>query len=272
MLCGRCRKNQGLKKKKPYHKLTREEIDKLHAASEQTGFSQAEVLEIYNDYNSMLDPMDSLNGVSRQNFVEKTKILNHDASEKLAIKIFNAIEKTNPDYLSFKEFLHYLHLLYHGTADMKLDFSFKIIKGNKQRDYLTKDDFREVLVILLEIHSYLSGEQPPSESYVNQIIDYIIEQFDDNKNDRIERDEFRSTSEKNVDLFGVFQLVGGEALKSKFLKKTHDNEIVEMLKLLQKIKADYSSFYYKAHYLDVTRIEISAETPIPDSMFQSQLM
>lgn len=272
MLCGKCRKSPKLRKRKPYHKLTVTEIEQINAAREHTGFSQAEVLEIYNDYNSMLDPDNEQLGVSRANFVEKTKILNHDASEQLALKIFSAIEKADPDFLSFREFLQYLHLLYHGTTDMKLDFSFKIIKGNNRRDYLTKNDFREVLLILLEIHSYLSGDERPSETYVSQIVDYIIEQFDDDKNDRIEQHEFRATSEKNVDLFGVFQLVGGEALKSKFLKKSHDNEIGEILRLVNKIKTEYTGYYYKAHYLDVNRVLISGDGPAPDSVFQSQMM
>lgn len=272
MLCAaKKRLHKKHRRRTSYRKLSQSEARDLLEASESTGFSQNEVLEIYNDFNSMLEPKTASFGVSKQHFVEKTKILNNPYSEKLAELIFEAIPKAHPDYLSLKEFLYYLHLLYHGTPEQKLEFSFSIIK-EKDSDFVTKEDLRRILTILLNIHSYLSGEQGPTEAYVTQIIDYIMEQFDENKNGRIDWAEFKNTSTQNLDLFGVFQLVGGEALKSKFLKKMHDNDIEEIVGLLNKIKAEYSALCSKVFVQDRDHLLVNMESKMPDAIFQSQLM
>lgn len=252
-------------------KLTQAEARDLHEVSEATGFSQNEVLDIYNEFNSMLEMHDSSLGVSRLHFVEKTKILNNPYSEELAGLIFEAIPKSNQGYLSFKEFICYLHLLYYGTPEEKLEFSFKIMK-NGDKDYVTKDDLKRILTILLNIQSNLSGEQGPTDIYISQVVEYILEQFDDNKNGIIDWLEFKNTSSKNLDLFGVFQLVGGEALKSKFLKKIDDNDMKDIMSLLSKIRAEFKNLCTRVSIQDTNHLTINFEPNAPETIFQSQLM
>jgi Ca2+-binding EF-hand superfamily protein len=218
--------------------LNMDEQEMLKKAAANTRFSVEEVLEIYADYCTLLTPEHRAFGISKPSFVEKTKILSNTWSTRLAEKIFEAIDKLNPDFLRFPEFLSYLNILYHGDQSEKLRFSFKIMDKEK-KNYLTRQDIGETLEILLNIHAVLTGDNEPTTAYINSVIDYIMHQFDSNKNNKIELGEFSTTSMNQNELFDVFQILSGASVKANLFKKGHDKELSDIYSNLVVIQREY---------------------------------
>jgi Ca2+-binding EF-hand superfamily protein len=204
---------------------------------EQTTFGEAQVLELHDEFNRLKDPGHIPEAISKKNFVEMTKILNNEWSEKYAEKIFNAIEKKNRDYIELEEFVRYLDILYNAKKEKKLTFTFRVM-DQKNQGFIQYGDFFELIETLLNIQSSISGEQPPSDYYINNLTSYVMNKFDSNQDRRVDLAEFVSGSKEQEDLCDLFQLINGTSIKGKLLKSKREEEEKMIVERVLQIQAE----------------------------------
>lgn len=230
-----------------------EEQDILKVACAKTKFSINEVLANYQHFLSFVDPKEKLKGIKKEIFIEKTKMLNNSWSEKLAARIFETIEKKSLTHVNFTEFLCYLDLLFNGGQADKLLFSFKTIDAQR-KGYLTREDLREVLEILLHIQAVLSGDPEPTPYSLSTLVEYIMGQYDTNKDGQIDWSEFSRTSLIKKDLRNLFEVLGGSFKNSKMFRMHSDQDISDILANLNLVQEEYSEILQMMDCLDPASI------------------
>lgn len=244
-----CCRSKGAKKRVELNQLTQKEQVMLREAVNCTKFTAAQIVDLYADYCNLSENEGHMEGISKEMFVEKTRILNNEWSTRLAEKIYDSIDKDDDKCVNFVEFAQYMNWIHNGTQKEKLLFSFKVIdKGRK--NYLTREDLREIFDILLNIQAVLTGEKGPSEKEVSSLLDYIIQNFDINKNNRIEWEEFNETSTKRKELSDLFQILSGSSLRARLLGKYHEKDVEEIVSNVTIVQREYNQLLAMMEHLD----------------------
>lgn len=244
-----CCKSKSSKKRVEINELTQQEQVMLREAVSCTKFTAAQIVDLYADYCSLAENEHAMVGISKEMFVEKTRILNNEWSTRLAEKIYDSIDKNDDNCVNFVEFAQYMNWIHNGTHKEKLLFSFKVIdKGKKQ--FLTREDLHEIFDILLNIQAVLTGEKGPSAKEVNSLLDYIIQNFDINKNNRIEWEEFNETSTKRKELSDLFQILSGSSLRAKLLGKYHEKDVEEIVSNITIVQREYNQLLAMMEHMD----------------------
>lgn len=260
MFCCAGRKTLATKRLQ-FSTMDAEEQQILKTACAKTKFGINEVLANYQHFLSFVDAKDKLQGIKKEIFIEKTKMLNNSWSEKLAARIFDTIEKKVPTHVNFTEFLCYLDLLFNGSPADKLKFSFRTL-DIESKGYLTREDLHVVLEILLQIQAVLSGDPQPTSYSLSTIVEYIMGQYDTNQDGQIDWSEFSRTSLMRKDLLNLFEVLGGSLKVSKMFRMHSDQDISDILANLNLIQEEYMEILQMLDQLDPSSIPKPERTSI----------
>ena len=278
MICG-CRK------KVPTHEdLSKNEQVLLRDATMAVNyrFTATEILELYIEFRSLAETGNDENGgsgnylskndegVLKDVFIDKTRILNNVWSTRLAEKVYDSIDKNNDGFLNFTEFCQYNDCVHNGTDEDKLMFSFKVM-DNGRKNYLTRQDIFDTFDILLNIQAVLTGEKGPVIDEINTLIDYIMNNFDENRNDKIEWEEFSATSNSKQELKDIFQILSGSGFRAKLLKKYNDKNNTDIVTNMSIVHREYNNILGIIDHLDQKSIDSNYSPNQNNLVFKSLL-
>eukprot|EP00359_Climacostomum_virens_P004817 CAMPEP_0204908598 /NCGR_PEP_ID=MMETSP1397-20131031/7518_1 /ASSEMBLY_ACC=CAM_ASM_000891 /TAXON_ID=49980 /ORGANISM="Climacostomum Climacostomum virens, Strain Stock W-24" /LENGTH=698 /DNA_ID=CAMNT_0052078177 /DNA_START=144 /DNA_END=2240 /DNA_ORIENTATION=+ len=129
-------------------------------------------------------------------------LLGLESTAVIADRIFALMDKTNKGNVTFEEYLDYMDILMHGTAEERGEQSFNLI--TKGETVITLNSFSEWLLSVWKMYNVLTGSRiSASEDNIKQHFDLL----DINKDGVVDLDEYQESMRSNSSLFEWFDFI-----------------------------------------------------------------
>jgi 1-phosphatidylinositol-4-phosphate 5-kinase len=153
-------------------------------------------------YKKRFERMSLGNFVTLERFRENMGLLGLESTAVIADRIFALMDKTGRGSVIFEEYLDYMDILMHGTAEERAEQSFNLI--TKGEDVITIDSFSLWLLSVWKMYNVLTGSRiSANEGSIRQHFDLL----DRNKDGVVDLAEYQESMQTNSSLFEWFDFV-----------------------------------------------------------------
>ena len=166
--------------------------------------------------------------VSIEGFMEHMGMLGLSSNKFISNRIFKAMNHSGTGLVTFEEYLEYMDILIHGTEDQKAKQSFQLIK-KKDREVISKEDFKFWLIGVLKLYSSLTGLEVNSS---NEALEEYFKMIDIKNDGVIDFLEYKTTMQEKKEIFHWFDYI-----TEGFVKKIDPVQVLEPPDYIKKLES-----------------------------------